>query len=181
MRYQLPPDNPFALKGMKEYPKMSEETIAFTADLTYKGKVVASCKNDGHGGSNMVYWCYNKPEGKAAEAALATYVKTLPPDGTFSDGNPFDINEDYFITVMVDTICQAKFDAKQTKKWLKLCAEYTVFRYEGDEKGRWRMMQTQSKTPLPTPQFQQYVAAKGKVEAVLNELISSDPLAFERF
>lgn len=40
----------YAVTGYKEYPKMSEETTAYTATITLDGVVVCGAKNDGQGG-----------------------------------------------------------------------------------------------------------------------------------
>lgn len=42
------------LKRLKVYPRMSDETLAFVADVWVDGKKVGTAKNDGHGGQTMV-------------------------------------------------------------------------------------------------------------------------------
>ena len=44
-----------SLKKVKYFDKMSEETPCFVAELYDKGVHMATVKNDGHGGSNMLY------------------------------------------------------------------------------------------------------------------------------
>lgn len=41
------------ISGYKEYTRMSEETVAFNAYVTYKGKKVFAAENTGKGGCNM--------------------------------------------------------------------------------------------------------------------------------
>ncbi len=45
----------WGVRSYKAVPALSEETEAFTADITYKGKSVIKAKNDGHGGCNMYH------------------------------------------------------------------------------------------------------------------------------
>ena len=44
-----------SLKKVKYFDEMSEETPFFVAELYDKGVHMATVKNDGHGGSNMLY------------------------------------------------------------------------------------------------------------------------------
>lgn len=44
-----------SLKKVKYFDEMSEETPCFVAELYDKGVHMATVKNDGHGGSNMLY------------------------------------------------------------------------------------------------------------------------------
>ena len=44
-----------SLKNIKYFDEMSEETPCFVAELYDKGVHMATVKNDGHGGSNMLY------------------------------------------------------------------------------------------------------------------------------
>lgn len=179
-KYALPADCPISLKGFKEYPKMSEETLAFSADIAYKGKVVGAVKNDGRGGCNMIYWVLLDSLGGEARKALEALLPTLPPD-TFSDGELLVIDDDYFFTILADTEADKKFRAKEAKAWVKRCKENTVYRLVGDDPGKWRLSQTKAKTPLPPEVFQHHIGSKGNVEVVLNERILSDPFAFEKY
>lgn len=45
----------FELKKVKCYPAFSEETEAFTAQLWENGEHIADIKNDGQGGSHIIY------------------------------------------------------------------------------------------------------------------------------
>jgi len=44
-----------SLKKVKYFDEMSEETPCFVAELYDKGVHMATVKNDGHGGGNMLY------------------------------------------------------------------------------------------------------------------------------
>ena len=45
----------YDVKSYKEHRELSEETEAFSAKITYRGKVVLEASNNGHGGCNMYY------------------------------------------------------------------------------------------------------------------------------
>ena len=42
------------LKGYKEYPKLSDETTAYSTDITLDGKVIGNAENDGKGGCDRI-------------------------------------------------------------------------------------------------------------------------------
>ena len=43
------------LKRFKDYPRMSQETVAFNSDIAYEGVTVGTAENDGHGGCTFVH------------------------------------------------------------------------------------------------------------------------------
>lgn len=45
----------YEVRRYQEYPRMSEETIAFNADIYFQGKKFAEAENSGHGGQTNVY------------------------------------------------------------------------------------------------------------------------------
>ena len=45
----------YDVKSYKEHAALSQETTAFSANITFDGKVVLQATNDGHGGCNMYY------------------------------------------------------------------------------------------------------------------------------
>lgn len=56
----IPKDEPspmddYLVTGYKEFPQMSQETIAFVARVKYKGKVILEARNDGCGGCTYFY------------------------------------------------------------------------------------------------------------------------------
>lgn len=65
------------LKNLRIYNRMSEETIAFTADVYVNGKKVAYAKNDGQGGCTF-YHPYPDAD-SALLGAAEVYCKGLPP------------------------------------------------------------------------------------------------------
>ena len=174
--YVLNP-GPYALKGFRSYPKLTEETLAFTASLTRDGKKVAEVKNDGHGGMNLTYF-----QDRAEERAFLDFARALPPYQT--DGQSLTMDGDFFLSLLASQEEQRAFDAKQTQRWARQCRKATVFRFKGDKQGQWLIVSNGQGQPLNPEAFAKWVAAKhpGKaIEAVLNNLLPSDPMAFSRF
>lgn len=64
------------LRNVKFYEKLSEETNCYTADLYANGKLVATVKNDGHGGETNVRQF--SPKVAKEFAAIEAYCKLLP-------------------------------------------------------------------------------------------------------
>lgn len=62
------------LKKLAIYPRLSEETTAFNADVWIDGKKVAVAKNDGHGGMTFVDWVIPRDRVATIEAALKAQV-----------------------------------------------------------------------------------------------------------
>lgn len=70
------------LRNVKFYEKLSEETNCYTADLYANGKLVATVRNDGHGGETDVRQF--SPKVAKEFAAIEAYCKLLPYK-TFGD------------------------------------------------------------------------------------------------
>lgn len=100
------------LKNLKIYEGMSEETIAFTADVSLNGKKVAYAKNDGHGGCTFyhTYDIANKPIVLEAEA----YFKGLPAKKVTYGERTLDIPKSF--ESAIDDIVYAKYNEKENKK-----------------------------------------------------------------
>ncbi len=82
------------LKRLSVYARMSEETIAFSADLWVDGVKAGTAENNGKGGSNML----RVP--RSIEKAIEDYCKTLPPLKWSQGDLPMD--GDLFITCLVE-------------------------------------------------------------------------------
>lgn len=65
------------LKNIKIAETLSEETIAFTADLYIDSKCVGYCSNEGRGGPTSYH--ANKPEHRNLIIQAEDYCKKLPP------------------------------------------------------------------------------------------------------
>ncbi len=62
------------LKKLAIYPRLSEETTAFAADVWVDGEWVGRAENDGHGGETLVRWTVSPERRRALEAALEARV-----------------------------------------------------------------------------------------------------------
>lgn len=87
------------LKNIHHYPRMSEETEAFVADIFIDGQKIGYAKNEGHGG-NTDYRGYNAKTNEILRQA-DEYCKTLPPkiydDKDGSEPLTIDMNLENFI------------------------------------------------------------------------------------
>lgn len=70
------------LKRVKVAAAQSQETTAYTADIHFKGVRVASVRNDGGGGEDMVSYA-----SREAREKVEDWLRTLPP----MSGNRFDL------------------------------------------------------------------------------------------
>ncbi len=104
------------LKTVRHYPKMSEETNAFSASLHIDGKPVGDAGNDGKGGPTWYraahpdYW----PLIQKAEE----YCKTLPPF-VFGKGTPeqFEVPSD--LEGVIDDLFEQHLSELEQKKYRK--------------------------------------------------------------
>lgn len=101
------------LRRFKEFPRMSEETVAFIADLYIDGKKRGAVSNDGHGGANMF-------DDHAAEREVETFAHTLPPDE--SEYGPIDMSADFLISKIVGELMAERDVTKLVKKMVKIAA-----------------------------------------------------------
>jgi len=108
------------LKSLKIYEAMSEETIAFTADVFIEGKKVAYAKNDGHGGSTY-YHSYPNAN-RDILAAAEKYCEGLP-----KDKHGFSQSLESVIDEWVYRVYNEKENAKHQKKLEKNCLKGICF------------------------------------------------------
>jgi hypothetical protein len=103
------------LKKLALYPRMSEETTAFAADLWINGAKVGSAKNDGRGGMTFVHWAVPQERRREIEAALKARV---PAEHKFMEGVEWAIDE------LVEAQRSAKETAKNDASFKRRCAKY---------------------------------------------------------
>lgn len=101
------------LRRFKDYPRLSDETVAFNADLYIDGKKRGGVENDGHGGANFF-------TDRAAEREVEAFAKTLPDDP--SQYGPIAMNDDYLISKMIDELMAERDVVKLVKKMVKVAA-----------------------------------------------------------
>ncbi len=117
------------LRKVQEYPRLSEETTAFSADLYIDGVKRGIAENEGKGG-NTNYGSFGKSmedhkENQKFILAAEEYCKTLPPEKhEYAGMEPWEtpMNLESFIDNLLDKALQekdiAKFNAGLTKKML---------------------------------------------------------------
>lgn len=109
----------FTIKKIAIYERLSEETIAFNADIWLDGKKVGSADNEGRGGPNRYEWS-DREAGKRIEA--------------WADAQPteFDFEK-------LDQLVGGMLDAHRINKRLaSLAKKSTLFRLPEDKRGEWR-------------------------------------------
>ena len=123
------------LKSLRIYDRMSEETIAFTADVYVNGKKVAYAKNDGHGGSTY-YHPYPNAD-RALLGAAEGYCKALPKEkAELCNGKTFELEQsletviDAWVYRVYNEKASAAFKKKLEKNMIKGLCVGTPDRYE---------------------------------------------------
>lgn len=143
------------LKRFQHYPRMSEETNAFNADILYEGVTVGTAENDGHGGCTFVHL---NDKGRGIPALVE--ASKLP-----------ELNEDS-LTAIVDNLVEktihSKWVEKQRKKVEKQLATTVLFNRKGDKDGSFRTYKLTGKSPAEVMAFAKEVAGKPDVTRVLN-------------
>ena len=147
-------------KRFQHYPRMSEETEAFNADLSYEGVTIGSAENDGHGGCTFIHL---NDKGRSIPAVVE--ASKIPE---FSDG---DFNEDSLTRIVDDLVektIHSKWMDKQRKKVEKELATKVLFSRTGDKDGSFRTYNLKGKSPTEVAAFAKQVAGKPDVTRVLN-------------
>lgn len=143
------------LKRFSHYPRMSEETEAFNADLAYEGVVIGSAKNEGHGGCTFVYL---NDKGRAIPSIVAAHELPELDDNSLTS----------IVDGLVEKAIHAKWVEKQRKRVQKELATKVLFSRKGDGEGSFRTYDLKGKTPAEVLAFAQQVAGKPDVTRVLN-------------
>jgi hypothetical protein len=102
------------IRNTKIASNLSEETIAFTADVYVDGKKTAFARNDGRGGCTH-YSAYENKRTLLAEAE--TYAKSLPSKTEIFNGKPFTIDSN--LEQIIDNAIYAKDNEREQKKFEK--------------------------------------------------------------
>ena len=102
-----------ALKSIRVYERLSEETTAFSATVYYAGRKAGKASNDGHGGFTRIHL---DPATRAAVEAWA--LANVPPGETPCDGAVA-----YHVDNLVDAHAQAAHDAKEAKRTARIDAQ----------------------------------------------------------
>jgi hypothetical protein len=145
------------LKRFQHYPRMSEETNAFNADIVHDGVVVGSAENGGHGGCTFVHL---NDKGRAIPEIVS--ASNLP------EGNDDSLQS--IVDNLVEQAIHSKWVEKQRKKVEKQLATTVLFNRKGDKDGTFRTYNLAGKSPAEVIAWATQVAGKPDVTRVLNLL-----------
>jgi hypothetical protein len=143
------------LKRFQHYPRMSQETEAFNADLAYEGVVIGSAENNGHGGCTFVHL---NDKGRAVPEVVE--AEKLPE---FDDNSLTSI-----VDKLVEKTLRDKWVEKQRKKTEKELTTKVLFNRKGDKDGSFRTYNLKGKSPAEVLAFAKQVAGQPDVTRVLN-------------
>ena len=146
---------PITLKRFQHYPRMSEETNAFNADILYEGVTVGTAENDGHGGCTFVHL---NDKGRA--------IPALVEASRLSELNENSLT--HIVDDLVEKTIHSKWVEKQRKKVEKQLATTVLFNRKGDKDGEFRTYKLTGKSPAEVVAFAKQVAQKPDVTRVLN-------------
>jgi len=146
-----------SLKRFVHYPRMSEETVAFNADLVHDGVTIGTAENDGHGGCTFVHL---NDKGRASPAIAE--ANALP------EGNDDSLTD--IVDSLVDQTIHDKWVAQQRKRVEKQLSTTVLFNRKGDKDGSFRTYNLKGKSPAEVMDFAKQVAGKPDVVRVLNLL-----------
>jgi len=145
-----------SVKNYKAYPRMSEETVAFNADIYVDGKKIGDVRNDGNGGCHMYYW-----SDRAAGEALEAWAKEQKTE--------FDFEK---LDQILDKIFIGIEEEKQLRRWCKTAA---YFQLKGDNVDQWRsvtIIRNGKRVKAPfTPEIEAWIIKNygDKLKEILNK------------
>lgn len=146
---------PITLKRFHHYPRMSEETNAFNADIVYEGVTVGTAENDGHGAGTLVHL---NEKGRNIPALVEA---DRLPEG--DENSLIDI-----VDSLVERQIHDKWVQKERKRTEKELATTVIFNRKGDNDGTFRSYKLKGKSPAEVMAFAKEVAGKPDVTRVLN-------------
>jgi hypothetical protein len=97
------------LKKFKSYPRLSEETTAYNADIWIDGKFAATAENNGKGGCDNIRF-----DDHDLEKRFYAFCEAQPD--LQSQYGPLKMNSDLFIGTLVEKLEHAKWLKNQSKK-----------------------------------------------------------------
>jgi mRNA-degrading endonuclease RelE of RelBE toxin-antitoxin system len=114
------------LRGLKFYPRLTQETNAFSATIYINGKKSGECSNDGHGGCADYHFTDHK-----VGQAFEDYVSSLPFRTWEHDGEKFSLKRSPhdFLDELANEIIDAKEREKEAKKEAKTVEKWKSMGY----------------------------------------------------
>lgn len=121
------------LKKIAVYPRMSEETTAYKAELHCNGKKVADLGNSGQGGPDDQHWT---TEGRTMLEAIEAYLKAMSPVAPLWEGGPP-------MQMDLELWASQQLAKWEHDKWFKKASKTkTMFRLSDDNQDAYRTLGT---------------------------------------
>ena len=129
----------FQLKRISVNERLSEETIAFAADVWWNGRKAGVARNSGQGGGTDVHLHLLKREERdAIDRWIAIQPPRVYPATEQSPSFSVPLSLDVIVDDLVDAHLQEKHgEAAQKRKW---CKKNVVFRLRTDAPGQYRTL-----------------------------------------
>lgn len=122
------------LKNIKYSEAMSEETLAFIANLYIDGKRAGTAKNDGHGGNT--HYSGDHKEGWELIRQAEAYTKSLPdkhyPKDDYMEAFSIPMNLEHYIDDLLNDYLQKKELARFNKQMERAMEKSIVFGVAGE-------------------------------------------------
>lgn len=122
------------LKNIKYSEAMSEETLAFVANLYVEGKRAGSVKNDGHGGNT--HYSGDHKEGWEMIRQAEAFTRSLPdkfyPKDEYMEAFSIPMNLEHYIDDLLNDYLQKKELARFNKQMEKAMEKSIVFGVAGE-------------------------------------------------
>lgn len=149
------------LRNIEVYPRLSEETTAFSADIYFEGRKVGTAENSGKGGCNDTHW-----EDRGVRDRFIKWCSEQPAEKHTLGGDEFTIaiDEDFYITKLIE---KHMADADKRKVLKKLQRDFNTgipFKLEShapNAYGILKVTHTRGDTKLTEMKLNQYAQSKG--------------------
>ena len=125
------------LKKIKIAKFLSEETVAFKAQLWVDGEHIAEVSNEGRGGNNMIRHFYdgNDYNTLSKVKAFHAWCKAQPPH--VDKRGSLDMDADFYISLMIEDYEKEQKQKRLENLLKRWCKKETVIKLEGDEEGNY--------------------------------------------
>lgn len=154
------------LKKLQIANSLSEETLAYTADVYWSGRLLGHIRNDGRGGFSLFH--VSSKGTNADYQAASAFAKTQTQDlGEGYGIVPFDHLEDY-----VDHVAGQEGDRQSVRRWLsRTMKDKIVFFADG------KIYTCKTKWAGDTARLEQQINARHPGAVILNPLPAEEAIA----
>lgn len=154
------------LKNLQIASSLSQETLAYTADVYWSGRLLGHIRNDGSGGFSFFHMASKGVEAHY-QAGLA-FAKTQTQDlGEGYGIVPFDTLEDY-----VDHLAAQEGDRLSARRWLSRTMKAKVVFFAGGQ-----IYTCNAKWTGDTARLEQQIKAQHPGAVILNPLPVEEAIA----